>query len=139
MKFAKGTGQKIEGEAQKNTVGVALNGAPTDPAAHRPLDESHDKARTRREIAQANLAELKLAELSGELVRADDVRHALARRFVAFREGLLQIPDRLSAQLAAETDQGTIRRLLDIEIRASLTHLVEAGRLTKEAPADAAR
>ena len=100
--------------------------AQAEPAANRPPDESHDKARTRREIAEANLAELKLAELQGSLVRADDVRHSLSRRATAFREGLLQLPDRLSAQLAAEADQDTVRRLLDVEIRATLTHLVEA-------------
>lgn len=111
------------GPATAAATGAA---APADASPLHGLDESHNTARTRREIAEADLAELKLAELRGELVRADEWSAALARRAVAFREGLLQIPDRLSAQLAAEADQDTIRRLLDVEIRATLTHLVEA-------------
>ena len=86
-------------------------------------DESHDAARTRREIAEADLAELKLAELNGELVRADQVRASLAKRAAAFREGLLQIPSRLSAQLAAETNQAAVHALLDAELRTVMAQL----------------
>jgi phage terminase Nu1 subunit (DNA packaging protein) len=87
---------------------------------------SYEEARRRREVADALTAELRHREVCGELVQAIDVRASLAKRVVTFREGLLQIPDRLSAQLSAENDQGAIRRLLDVEIRATLAHLVEA-------------
>lgn len=81
------------------------------------------KSRARRERAEAELAELKLSELQGHLVRADDWAAALARRAAAFREGLLQIPARLSAQLAAETDQARVHTLLEDELRQVMAHL----------------
>ncbi len=84
------------------------------------------KSRARRERAEAELAELKLAELQGQLVRADDWAAALAKRAAAFREGLLQIPARLSAQLAAESDQARIHALLEDELRQVMSQLTAA-------------
>ena len=84
------------------------------------------KSRARRERAEAELAELKLAELQGQLVRADDWAAALAKRAAAFREGLLQIPARLAAQLAAETDQARIHGLLEDELRQVMSQLTGA-------------
>ena len=83
-------------------------------------------SRARREAAEAELAELKLAELQGQLVRADEWAAALARRAAAFREGMLQIPARLAAQLAAETDEARVHALLDAELRQVLLQLTEA-------------
>jgi hypothetical protein len=84
------------------------------------------KSRARRERAEAELAELKLAELQGQLVRADEWSAALARRAAAFREGLLQIPARVSAQMAAETDEARIHALLDAELRQVMLQLTDA-------------
>lgn len=83
------------------------------------------KSRARRERAEAELAELKLSELQGHLVRADDWAAALARRAAAFREGLLQIPARLSAQLAAEGDQARVHTLLEDELRQVMDQLTQ--------------
>ena len=87
---------------------------------------SYDEARRRREAAEAQIAERKLDELNGSLVRVDDIRASLARRAATFREALMQIPNRLAAQLAAETDQARAHALLDHELRAALAHLTEA-------------
>lgn len=102
-------------------------GAPAKPAAG-DGDGGYWTIRTRREKAEANLAELKLAEQQGQLVRADDVRSALAKRAAAFREGLMQIPSRLAAQLAAESGeaQAKVHGLIEAEIRAALAQLTEA-------------
>ena len=86
-------------------------------------DESHDQARTRREIAEANLAELKLAELQGDLVRAGAVRTALAKRAAALREALLQMPSRLVPILAADPDPGRMDQALRAEIVAALQQI----------------
>lgn len=82
-------------------------------------------SRARRERAEAELAELKLSELQGQLVRADDWAAALAKRAAAFREGLLQIPARLSAQLAAEPDQARVHTLLEEELRQVMEQLTQ--------------
>jgi hypothetical protein len=86
-------------------------------------DESHDQARTRREIAEANLAELKLAELQGDLVRAGAVRTAIAKRAAALREALLQMPSRLVPILAADPDPGRMDQAMRAEIVAALQHI----------------
>lgn len=97
------------------------------PAPRPPVvpanDESHDQARTRREIAEANLAELKLAELQGDLVRAGAVRTAIAKRAAALREALLQMPSRLVPILAADPDPGRMDQALRAEIVAALQQI----------------
>lgn len=117
----------------RSTDDVNLSGSgSTGGTAAGDDDEEEDsatgywKSRARRERAEAELAELKLAELQGQLVRADDWAAALAKRAAAFREGLLQIPARLSAQLAAESDQARIHALLENELRQVMSHLTAA-------------
>jgi phage terminase Nu1 subunit (DNA packaging protein) len=105
--------------------GAVAAGPPQLPDVAEEGDYWHSRAR--REAAEAKLAELKLAELQGVLVRADDVRASLAKRAAAFREGLLQIPARLSAQLAAELDQAKVHALIDGELRTVMGQLVQGG------------
>lgn len=88
--------------------------------------ESHDKARTRREIAEADLAELKLAEQRGELVRAAAVRAAVSKRAAALRESFLQLPARVVPLLAADPLPASMDRILRAEIVAALAQLTEA-------------
>lgn len=64
------------------------------------LVETHDQARTRREIAEANLAELKEGELSRELVRRVDVDRAAFEAARALRDGLTNCAKRLGATVA---------------------------------------
>lgn len=84
---------------------------------------SYHVAKTLREAAEAKIAQLKLAEMRGDLVRADEIRASLAKRAASFREGLLQIPSRLAAQLAAETNQAAVHALLDAELRTVMAQL----------------
>ena len=67
------------------------------------MDESHDQARTRREIAEANLAELREGELSRELVRKADVDRASYEAARALRDGLANCSKRLGATVAVMT------------------------------------
>jgi len=73
-------------------------------------------SRARREAAEARKSELQLAELCGELVRAADVRAAMDKRLVGLREAILQIPSRLAATVAAESDQQRCHRLIEQEM-----------------------
>lgn len=87
------------------------------------LDEDFQAARTRREIAEANLAEMREAEEHGKLIRADAVRATWAARIASARDALLQIPSRLAPVLAAETDLAAVTLLLEDEIRQALAEL----------------
>ena len=98
----------------------------TDAAAAPPTDGdpvSYEDARRRREQAEAQLAELKLAEKCGDLVRVADVTSALTKRIIIYRDSMLQIPARLSAQLAAESDEASVYAILDKELRHVMTEL----------------
>lgn len=69
------------------------------------VDAIFRQAQAQERAYNAKLAELEYRKAIGELVRADDVRAQYARRLAGLRESLLQIPSRLAAVLAAESDQ----------------------------------
>ncbi len=117
-------------------MGRARNGAnagaqaPTAPIADVAagpgrVDVIFRQAQAQERVFGAKLAELEYRKAVGELVRADDVRASLSRRAAAFREGLLQIPARLSAVLAAENDEARVHAALDAEIRTVLLQLTD--------------
>lgn len=87
-------------------------------------DESHDQARTRREIADANLSELKVAEQRGDLIRREDMERAVGTLAAGLRESVLQIKARMAPLLAAESDIMKISAMLDAELRAALNKAV---------------
>ena len=89
--------------------------------------ESHLAARTRREIAEANLAEMQESEERGALIRVEAVKAALAMAFASAREALLQIPSRIAPGLAAESDAAAIANALQVEIHQALEQLATAG------------
>lgn len=83
------------------------------------------ESRARREAAEAELAELKVEEQRGTLVKAADVRAAHAKRLAGLREAMLQIPARLSAVLAAESDQARCHDVLMAEVHTVLQQVAE--------------
>ena len=85
---------------------------------------SFNESRARREAAEATMAELKLAEERGDLVRAADVRQAIAKRAAGLKEALLQMPARVVPLLAANPDPAYMDKTLRAEIVAALQLLV---------------
>ena len=94
-----------------------INADGTDPG------ESFDKARTRREISEANKSEMEVAELCGLLIRIDAVKVSLATAFTSTREALLQIPSRLAPLLAADGDPASVQNIIHSEIHNALHQL----------------
>jgi phage terminase Nu1 subunit (DNA packaging protein) len=84
------------------------------------------EARSRRETAEAAIAEMKAAEMCGVLIRTDAVRTAWANKITTARDALLQIPSRLAPVLAAEGDMERITELLEAELRQALMQLSES-------------
>lgn len=101
-------------------------GASVGSAAPEAPVEDYYVVKARRERAEADLAELKLAEQRGELVRAADVRSAWAKRAASLREAILQLPARMAPVLAAEADQARCHDLLQAELHAVLAQVTEA-------------
>ncbi len=79
--------------------------AHTNPAMVRDKDQPVSEARTMREFYEAKLAKLEYEKRIGKLIDSGKVRQnafALARRL---RDRLLNIPDRISAELVGISDQ----------------------------------
>ncbi len=89
-------------------------------------DEARDQARTRREIAEANIAEMTEARLRRELIRVAAVQAQMGVDYATTREALMQIPARLSPLLASQSDAAKIQGLLEGEIHTALVQLASA-------------
>ena len=84
------------------------------------------RARAIRESYLARLAKIEFEERTAKLVSRDEVQVAAFTRGRTVRDNLLNIPDRLAATLAAETDVDRIHHLLSVEIRRALEELAGA-------------
>ena len=87
-----------------------------------------NESRARREHYQAELSKLQVALQRKELVPAEDVKKQAFQIGRSVREALANLADRLSHQLAGETDPQVIHQMLAQEHRAALIALVEADR-----------
>ena len=88
----------------------------------------YSKARAVRESYLARLAKIDFEERTEKLVSADEVRVTSFNRFRQFRDGMLNIPDRLAAVLAAESNPRQVHELLATEIRKALTEFSDGNR-----------
>ena len=77
-------------------------------------------ARSVREQYLARLTKIQFEKETGKLVGRDEVQVAAFNKFRTFRDGMLNIPDRVSAQIASETDAGKVHQILTAEIRKAL-------------------
>lgn len=84
-----------------------------------------NESRARREHYQAELAKLAVSQQRQELVPADEVRKQAFQIGRTVREALANLADRLSHQLAGETDPAVIHQLLSDEHRAALETLAQ--------------
>jgi hypothetical protein len=105
------------------------------PIAKRGQDEDdvsitgasqYTKARAVREHYQARLAKLEFEERTAKLVSADEVRVAAFNKFRQFRDAILNLPDRLAAMLAAETEAAKCYEVLATEIRRALNEFADS-------------
>jgi hypothetical protein len=84
-----------------------------------------NESRARREHYQAELAKLQVAQQRKELVPADEIKKQAFQIGRSVREALANLADRLSHQLAGETDPVVIHQLLSDEHRDALLSLAE--------------
>lgn len=78
------------------------------------------RARAIRENYQARLAKIEYEERIGKLVNRDETQVAAFTRGRTVRDRMLNIPDRLAATLAAESDCDKVHQRLTEEIRKAL-------------------
>ena len=103
---------------------------PTEASDPPKLESGLEYARARavKETILARMAKLDLDERTEKLVSSDEVQIAAFNRFRQFRDGMLNIPDRLAAVLAAETQPRRVHELLAAEIRKALLEFSNANR-----------
>jgi len=81
-----------------------------------PSDGSFAKAKAVRETLTAKILQLDYEEKTGKLVNADEVKVTWFNLARTIRDTLLNIPERISAELAAETDEFKVHKTLQNEI-----------------------
>lgn len=119
--------------SQPDPVEVVLPASPRE--LRRAIDALPDDAipelnesRARREHYQAELAKLQVAQQRRELVPVDEVKKEAFQVGRSIREALSNLADRLSHQLAGETDPAVIHQLLSDEHRDALLAMAGAER-----------
>jgi hypothetical protein len=83
----------------------------------------YHKARAYREAYKAKLAKLEYEIKTGKLLDKNEVDVCFFNRARELRDRIQQIPRRVAARLAAETDPRTVEEILDSEIREALVDL----------------
>ena len=96
---------------------------PLDPKAH---NQDLASAKLRREQAEAELAEIKVAKERGVLIEADRVESLWGNLVVAMRAKMLSLPGRASVQTEGMSVKAVERRLDDL-VREALAELAGAG------------
>jgi hypothetical protein len=84
---------------------------------------SYDEARTRKVHAEAQIAELELAKVRGELVIAEDVVKAWEDVLGALKGKLLNIPSKAAPIVASESDAGNCQVICEDLINEALEEL----------------
>lgn len=84
---------------------------------------SYAEARAQHERFKARLAQLELEQREGTLIEAEAAKREAFRVARLVRDSLLNIPDRVAGELAAETNQFKVHQRLVKEIRRALEDL----------------
>ncbi len=118
--------------------------APTTHASEKQpenlgVEMSHDEARTRREIAEARMADIRLGEMQGKYVVKAEVDSAIFKISRALRDGLTNCARRIGADVAGLSDAADCEAVIDREHRALLDNMIhslnnELGGRTEGAP-----
>ena len=85
----------------------------------------YSRARAVRENYLARMSKLDFEERSGKLISRDEIQVAAFNKFRTFRDGMLNLPDRLAAVLAAEADSAKVHEILATEIRKALLEFAD--------------
>jgi phage terminase Nu1 subunit (DNA packaging protein) len=86
-------------------------------------NEQYEEARARKVAAEAQITELELAKVRGELVVAEDVVSAWSDTLGSLKAKLTSIPSKAAPIVAAEDSAGGCQRILDELIREALQEL----------------
>jgi hypothetical protein len=119
--LARSAESRIDREPTLGDVIGAADPAAADDAATEQTGTDQNSAEYRKHRAdneriRSERAQLELDQLKGSLIAVDDAKRLAFTAFRQIRDLVLNVPARVSAQLAAETDAFRISELLDKEL-----------------------
>ena len=86
-------------------------------------NQTYEEVRTRKIAAQAQIAELELAKVRGELVIAEDVISAWADTLAGVKAKLVSIPSKAAPIVASEDSAGGCQKVIEDLVREALEEL----------------
>lgn len=101
---------------------------PADRAMEPVPGISYSDARALREVFVAQKHKLSIREKTGELVPRREVEEEASKQFRMLRDACFNLPPRLAAQLAAESDEAACYEILEAAMRRVFEDFAE-GRL----------
>jgi len=107
--------------------------AAADPAKLESNSMSYSDARAYKENLEAKLKEIDLQQRQGSVLPREQVVQSLETLFRVHRDAILNIPNRVAAQVFEQTSIADVHALLELEFRQTLDEL--ADNLTKLAEA----
>ena len=84
---------------------------------------TYDEARTRKVAAEAEIAELELSKIRGDLAVVEDIAKAWDDVLSAMKAKLLALPTKIGPSLAAEEDAFVIQNMIEEQIKECLDEL----------------
>ncbi len=99
------------------------------------LGSTYDEARTRKVNAEAEIAELELAKVRGELVVVDDVIKAWETVLMAVKAKMMSVPTKAAPVVASEGEAGKCQAVIEDLVREALEELENYD--PKSSPTDA--
>lgn len=115
-------------------IAVAGNDGNPPQGDSKESAETLDQAETRKTIADADLKELKLAQLRGQLVPADEVGRNVSRVASAIKTKLDALPNALALRLVGKTDRVEVQQMLQDAIYRIKLELAQVGTQPEPAP-----
>lgn len=125
-------------DGQHTALDAPVSAATAPQRLGRGEFQSYKEAARRERIAKARIAELELAEKTGQLVRREEVESAIFGLARQTMDALDSLADRLASQLAAESDVARVHALLTEHARKIRTTMVNAMPSMREAEQEAA-
>jgi len=108
IQWEQNTRARVDSQRPSSSAGQGKEVAGTDQGR-----EAYNDARTRREAAEADLAELNLAKELGRVIDRDRAVAITVSAFRLLRDGGMVMGRKLASQLAAMTDSREIQLLID--------------------------
>lgn len=112
IQWAKNTRARADSGGKTKPAGTTVAGAAASAPDGAPGDD-YSSSRARRERAEAAMAELELAKISGKVLDREGGLRAVYTKFRELRDSCMVLGRKLSPKLAAMSDEREIRIAVD--------------------------